>query len=122
MAKFSGRIGFGFEREISRGVYDLEIIERRYFGEVERDILERVAGQTVLGESKTGNSFNIVADGYARLNFWDMKYVFWNGMYWDIRQVELMPRPRMRVRIGGVYNGPTGPTTPPPDPAGEPSG
>ena len=102
MAKFSGRIGFGFEREVSRGVYDLEIVERRYFGEVERDILERVAGQTVLGESKTGNSFNIVADGYARLNFWDMKYVFWNGMYWDIRQVELLSRPRMRVRIGGV--------------------
>lgn len=122
MAKFSGRIGFGFEREISRGVYDLEIVERRYFGEVERDILERVAGQTVLGESKTGNSFNIVADGYARLNFWDMKYVFWNGMYWDIRQVELLQRPRMRVRIGGVYNGPTGPTIAPPDPAGEPSG
>jgi hypothetical protein len=122
MAKFSGKIGFGFEREVSRGVYDLEIVERRYFGEVERDIVERVAGQTVLGESKTGNSFNIVADGYARLNFWDMKYVFWNGRYWDIRQVELLQRPRMRVRIGGVYNGPTGPTTPTPDPPGEPSG
>lgn len=107
MAKFYGVVGFGYEVEQSPGVFDLEIVERPYFGEVERDSLSRVAGQTVLGESKTGNSFRIVADAYATTNFFDMKYVKWNGRYWAVTQVELQDRPRLLIRIGGVWNGPT---------------
>lgn len=116
MAKFSGKIGFGHEVEQSPDVWDLEFVERPYFGEVVRDTLERVGGQTVLGESKTANSFRIVADAYADTYFMDMKYVYWMGRYWEIRQVEILSRPRILVRIGGVWNGPVEQT----DPVGDP--
>ena len=106
MAKFSGRIGFGTEKEVSPGVYDHEIVERPYFGEVIRETLEVVGGQTVLGSSKTANSFSIVADKFANENFFDMEYVKWNGRYWAVKQVEIRQRPRMVIRIGEIYNGP----------------
>lgn len=107
MAKFSGLIGFGYEAEVSPGVFDLAFIERKYFGEVLRETLERVGGSDILSESKTANSFRIVADAYALTNWFDMKYVIWNGRPWAVKQVELEQRPRMRVRIGGIWNGPT---------------
>lgn len=107
MAKFYGLIGFTTgEKEISPGVWDHEIVERPYRGEVVRETLEIVGGQSVLGESKTANSFNIVADPFATQNFFDMLYVKWGGKYWAVRQVELRQRPRMLVRIGGIWNGP----------------
>lgn len=115
MPKFSGKIGFGYEVEVSPGVFDLAIVERSYLGDVVREALERVGGQTVLGESKTANSFNIVGDAYSYTNFMDMKYVLWNGRYYEVRQTELKQRPRMLIRIGGRYNGPTAE-----DPAAQP--
>ena len=107
MAKFSGRIGYGTEQEVTPGVYEHVIVERPYYGEVVRETLEVVGGQTVLGDSKTANSFRIIADKYAFENFFDMEYVKWNGRYWAVKQVEVHQRPRMLVRIGGAYHGPT---------------
>ena len=107
MAKFYGRIGFGTEEEISPGVWDYAIVEKPYYGDVVRDTLESVGGDTVLGDRKTANAFRIVADPYAENNFFDMKYLIWNGRYWTVRQVELQSRPRMLIRIGGIYEGPT---------------
>lgn len=106
MAKFYGHIGFGVDSEISPGVWEKSIVELPYFGEVVRETLEVVGGQTVHGDSKTANSFRIVADGYAENNFMDMEYVKWHGRYWVVRQAEILQRPRMLIRIGGVYSGP----------------
>ena len=107
MAKFYGMIGFGVEEETSPGVWDLAIVERPYFGEITREALNVVAGQTVLGESTNRNAFRILADGYATENFTAMKYILWLGRYYEITQVILEQRPRITVRIGGVYHGPT---------------
>ena len=115
MAKFYGHIGFGVDTETfaGSGVWEKAIVERPYFGEIVRETLEVVGGQTVLGDSKTANSFRILADGYASDNFMDMEYVKWHGRYWVVRQVEIQPRPRMTIRIGGVYNGPVASGTSP---------
>ena len=107
MAKFYGKIGFGTEQETAPGVWELVIVERPYFGEIVREALNVVGGQTVLGESKLNNTFRILADGYATENFMDMRYILWLGHYHEIVQVTLEQRPRMMVRVGGVYNGPT---------------
>ena len=106
MAKFYGRIGFGTEVETEPGVWEQSIVERPYYGEIIRETLEVVGGQTILGDSKTNNSFRVVADRYADYNFMDMIYVKWRDRYWAVRQVEVQSRPRMLIRIGGVYNGP----------------
>lgn len=108
MAKFYGVIGFGTQVEISPGVWDYAIVEKPYFGDVIRDTLESVGGDKVLSDRKTTNAFRIIADPYAEERFSDMKYVTWHGKYWEIRQVELHNRPRMTIRIGGIYEGPLG--------------
>lgn len=113
MAKFYGLIGFSQEVEVSPGVYDYVIVEKPYYGEVIRDVVDSVASGTVLAERKTGNAFRIVGDGYSRNNFFDMTYVKWAGNYWEVRQVELLQRPRMIIRIGGKWNGPTAPSSTP---------
>lgn len=106
MAKFYGLIGFGQETEVSPGVWDYVIVEKPYFGEIVREAVDRVGGETVLGDVNTANSFRIVADPYAEQNFYDMKYVVWNNRYWVVKQVEIESRPRMKIRIGGIYEGP----------------
>lgn len=106
MAKFYGQIGFKTTQEVSPGVHENVIVERPYYGDIIRDAVDRVAGETVLGDRKTGNSFRIVADGYISSNFFDAEYIVWGGRYWKIIQVEVQTRARMHVRIGGVYNGP----------------
>lgn len=119
MAKFSGRIGFGIQKEIQPGIWDNVIEERPYYGDVVRETLEKLAGETVLGDIRTANSFRIVADPYAEQNFMDMKYLRWNGRVWVIRQVELQSRPRLLIRIGGIYEGPTEVTGTPGDDSGD---
>lgn len=107
MAKYHGKIGFGEAAEVSPGVWEDVIVERSYFGDVVRDTLEVRKDDKVLSDLRTGNSFNIIADGYAENNFFAMKYLEWSGTLWTIRQVEVKSRPRLLIRIGGVYNGPT---------------
>lgn len=106
MAKFSGRIGFGDEVETSPGIWEKRIRERPYFGEVVREASTVLEGQTVLGETKTTNAFRIVADSFASDHWFDMEYVFWMGRYWSVTSITLDNRPRLTVRIGGVWNGP----------------
>lgn len=113
MAKFYGHIGFGTQVEISPGVWDYVIVEKPYYGDVVRDTLESVGGDKVLADRKTTNAFRIIADPYAEDNFYDMKYISWHGKNWEIKQVELENRPRMVIRIGGIYEGPLAAPVPP---------
>lgn len=114
MAKYYGNIGFGESREQAPGVWEDVIIEKPYYGDVIRDTLEVEAHEKVLNDLRTGNSFSILADGYAENNFFAMRYIQWAGALWAIRQVEVR-RPRLIIRIGGVYNGPTPGVEPDPD-------
>ena len=111
MAKFFGMIGYAAVEEISPGVHENVIIERAYYGDVIRDTLEVVGGDRVVSDRKTANAFRIISDGYADDNFFDMVYVTWRGTKWAVRQVEVQNRPRLLVRIGGVYHGPTAGTS-----------
>lgn len=106
MPKTRCEIGFGYDREIRPGVYDLEIVERVYYADIVRDTLEVASGGQVLGDLYTANAFSVVADAYAEMNFFNMKYIFWNGRPWYIKQVEVQAKPRLLIRIGGVWNGP----------------
>lgn len=106
--KFTGKVGFGHSAEVSPGVFDEQITEFPYFG----DVLRAARG---LGESDatTGvnrdviaqNTISIVADPYARENFHAMRYVEWSGKLWTVQTVEVQ-FPRLLLRLGPLYNGP----------------
>lgn len=105
MARFHGVVGYGNSVETAAGVWEDEITERPYFGDVVRNTRQLQSGEKVNDDLSVGNSISIVADAYAREHFFAMRYVEWAGTAWIITDVEVQA-PRLLLRLGGVYNGP----------------
>jgi hypothetical protein len=106
MAKFYGRVGFGETIEESPGVYTDEIVEHHYFGEVVQNSRGLQEQASVNPAVSVGNSIQIVGNAYAHEHFFAMRYVEWGGVLWTVANVEVQ-RPRLLLRLGEVYNGPT---------------
>lgn len=109
MAKFYGAIGYGTTVEDPPGVWEDVITEFPYYGDVVRNTRKLQEGEQVNDDITVQNSISIVADAYANENFFAMRYIRWAGILWKISDVEVQ-RPRLLLRLGGVYNGPTDPT------------
>lgn len=112
MAKFYGEIGFGGSVETSPGVWEDVVVERTYFGDVLRNTRKLQDGENLNDDLSVNNSISIVADAYATENFFAMRYIKWMGTLWKVSDVEVQ-RPRLLLRLGGVYHGTIGtPVTP----------
>lgn len=106
MAKFFGKIGYGEAVESAPGVWSDVIVEISYFGDVIRDTRRLESGIGLNSDLSVGNSISIVGDAYANEHFHAMRYVQWAGALWTISTVEVQS-PRLLLRLGGLYNGPT---------------
>lgn len=108
MARFFGRVGFGesVEKEDSPGVFEDVIVEHNYYGDVIRDTRSLSEGEYLNKDLSVSNEIRIVADGYANDHFHAIRYVEWAGALWTVSTVEVQ-RPRLLLRLGEVYNGPT---------------
>jgi len=106
MAKFHGVIGYGESTEISSGVFEDTIVEIAYSGDVIRNVRKLREGDQVNDDILVQNSISIVADAYANEHFFAIRYVVWQGARWKVTDVEVQ-RPRLLLRLGGVYNGNT---------------
>lgn len=107
MAKFYGEIGYGETVQKSPGVWDDEITEYKYRGDVIRNARGLQEADKVNDDISVDHSISIVADAYAREHFFAIRYVRWAGTLWKVSNVEVQS-PRLILRLGGVYNGPTG--------------
>lgn len=107
MARFYGNVGYGSidETDAGSGVWEDELIERSYYGDVIRNARSFDNSDSVTGQVTISNTISIVADEYAYGHFHDIKYVRWAGVYWTVTSVEVQ-HPRLLLRIGEVYNGP----------------
>jgi hypothetical protein len=109
MARFCDVIGIVQENvEIRPGVYDDVVVERKYYGDVISDT-RQLEGEKVNQDISVGNSISIIGDSFTN-TFHALRYIRWMGTLWVINSVE-MKSPRLILRLGGVYNGPT-PETP----------
>lgn len=106
MAKFFGKIGYGMSMETKPGVYEDVITEKSYYGDVVRNSRGVREGEKVNNDLTVGNSISIVADAYATEHFFAMRYIKWAGTLWIVDDV-VVERPRLLLRLGGVYHGPT---------------
>lgn len=106
MAKFYGKIGYGDSSEGTPGVWTDEITERTYYGDVIRNSRSLREGEDLNKDLSVSNSISIVADAYADEHFFAIRYVEWAGTIWTVVEVEVQ-RPRLLLRLGEVYNGPT---------------
>jgi hypothetical protein len=107
MARFFGRVGYGFTVETTPGVWVDNIVEHSYYGDVVRNARELREGDNLNVDLSVQNSISIVADAYANDHFFAIRYVEWAGVLWTVTSVEVQS-PRLLLRIGEVYNGPTG--------------
>lgn len=107
MARYNGPIGYAHESvETAPGVWKDSIVEKSYFGDVIRNTRKLQEGENLNNDLTVGNSISIVADAYANEHFHAIRYIKWAGALWTVSDVEVQS-PRLLLRLGGVYNGPT---------------
>lgn len=106
MSKWFGKIGYAIQKESEPGIWEDEIIERDYYGDLLTDNRKRQSNNNVLDEITLSNMVSIIADPFAYNNCSCMAYAEIMGARWKISEVEVKP-PRLNLTIGGVYNGNT---------------
>ena len=104
MAKFYGKIGYANTVETKPGVYEEQIVERFYYGDLIRNTRRLQSADQINDDINISNEISIVADPYATNNFHTMRYAVFMGTKWKISNVEVS-YPRLILTLGGVYNG-----------------
>lgn len=107
MAKFSGKIGFVIDEEVSPGVFMPKTYEKNYYGDIVRHGRRWDTPNEVSDNLTLSDEISIVADSYLRENLGAIRYVVRFGVKWSVNYIE--PNyPRIRLTLGGTYNGDSG--------------
>lgn len=106
-------VGYGETQEIppDSGIYEKVITEVSYYGDIIQNSRRLSEGDKINDDLTVGNQISIVADAYAYEHFFAIQYVRWAGVLWVVSNVDVKS-PRLILRLGGEYNGPT-PIAPP---------
>lgn len=97
-------IGFEIQGPLIDGVSKPEIVEKKYKGDVLRNIYRWASAQDSTNDNiSLNNSVSVIADDFALGNLGNMKYIIWRGSKWKIYSFE-ENRPRIIIFMGGVYN------------------
>lgn len=102
--KYYGNIGYIETVEVEPGIWEEQIIERLYYGDLIRNTSRYQTSGGVNDNININNDISIVADPYANENFQHMRYAVFMGTKWKINNVEVK-YPRIILTLGGVYNG-----------------
>ena len=104
MAKFYGVIGYAVTEKTERGIYEENIVEYEYVGDVIRNTRRLREAAKINDDITISNQISIIADPYASNNFHSMRYVSFMGSKWKVTEVEVQ-YPRLILTLGGLYNG-----------------
>ena len=104
MARYYGAIGYAEPVETSPGVWDEQIIERNYYGDIVRNIRNLQSTENLNDDVTVSNQISIVADPYAIANFHCIRYATFMGTKWKVSSVDVQS-PRLLLSLGGLYNG-----------------
>lgn len=103
MAKWFGVIGYAETVETAPGLWEEQITERSYYGEVIRNNRRLQSTEHLNDDVNVSNEISILADPYAINNFHSMRYVGFMGARWKISNVDVQ-YPRLILSLGGLYN------------------
>ena len=104
MGKWFGKIGYAVTAETEPGIWEEQIVERDYYGDMTSDRRKRQNSQGVNDNLSLSNVISIIADPFAYENCSHMAYAEIMGAKWKISDIEVQC-PRLILTIGGVYNG-----------------
>ena len=103
MPKYFGKIGFMVTKETKPDIWEEDIEEREYSGELLR-VQKRWQGSDHLNDNLSiSNRLSILSDPFAYNNFQSIRYATWMGAKWKVTSVEVA-YPRLLLDLGGVYN------------------
>lgn len=105
MARFYGNIGYAETVETRPGIWEEEIVEREYYGDVIRNTMRMQTTDQVNDNLVVTTTISVIADPYAMDHFHNIRYVAWMGAKWKVPTVDANQRPRLILTLGGVYNG-----------------
>lgn len=107
MAKYYGKIGYIKTEETSPGVWSEIINEKEHFGDVLRNGRQlQLPSENIIDNINVNNSISIVANPYISRNYPYIRYLWWNGVPWNVTDITI-DYPRYTLNLGGVYNGET---------------
>lgn len=104
MAKFYGAIGFAEQVETRPGIWEEQITERNYRGDLIRVSRQMQSTNQLNDNLNVANEISIIADPYANDNFYSIRYVVFRGAKWKASNVRV-EFPRLILTLGGLYNG-----------------
>ena len=104
MGKWFGKIGYAETVETEAGLWEEQITERSYYGDVLTSRWMRQTSNKVNSDINLSNRISIIADPFAIQNCSSMIYIEYVGAKWRILDIEIA-YPRLILTIGGVYNG-----------------
>jgi hypothetical protein len=103
MARYFGAIGYAETVETAPGVWQEQITERKYSGDILKNTSKTREGENLNPNLVLENRLSIVADPFAYENFHAIRYVQWMGTKWQVSAVEVQ-RPRLILTVGGIFN------------------
>jgi len=108
MPKFFGKVGFAetYEDPNAPGVWAERIVEREYYGDINRVFAQFSSPNKVNEDVSISHSISIIADAYASENYTSARFVRLYGRPISITSVEVQ-RPRLIFSLGSLWNGPT---------------
>lgn len=106
MAKYHGNIGFGVMTEKDDGIWDEDIVEREYYGDISRMANSFRDQEVVIPGLTMNNTFSVLADSYIFENLANIRYLIYMGVRWVVKDLEVR-QPRLIIRVGGQYHGAT---------------
>ena len=104
MSKFHGNVGYGVTIEKYPGVWEEEMVERPYYGDVLKNRMNIQQNNVINAGITINNTISIVTDNFARENALSIRYVTYLGKKWCVSSIEV-EYPRILLTLGGLYNG-----------------
>lgn len=103
MARYHGYVGYAIDVEAYPGVWEEQISEHEYFGDVIKNRMNIQQNSNVNAKITISNSISIIADPFAYEHVYAMRYVTYLNKKWTITNIDIQ-RPRLILTIGGLYN------------------
>lgn len=102
MAKWYGVIGFEIMEETVPDVWTPTIVEKAYYGDLQRQYHRNNLGDKVSTDISLNCTLSILGDAFVQENLNTMRYATFYGQKWRITDVE-PEYPRLILSFGEVY-------------------
>lgn len=108
--RFHGAVGYMRPELVRPGVYEEKIIERTYFGDIVQNLVKASEGEHLHLNLRHQSIVSVVADAFLYEHYGAIRYVRWKGATWAVTNVDISKPPRIELRLGVLYVGPTAET------------